>query len=227
MAVEEKKIAAAKEALKFIEDGMVLGVGSGSTVKYFIDLLGDALKNNEIKNVIAIPSSYDTEILLKEKGIPISSLLEYPVIDVVIDGADSVLLDKKLLIKGGGGAFLREKVIAYAARSRIIIVDDTKLNRDFPIPIEVLPFALGHVIEKISSRITSNIVIRKCNGKVGPCISDNGNMIIDVYIPKEKLNKDLEVQLNMIPGVLENGIFNISCRIIVGAEESVVKKISF
>jgi len=223
---ESKKIIAARRALEYIEDDFIIGIGSGSTVKYFIKFLGDALKNGELQGVKGIPSSIDTRILMRKANIPIADLVDFPELDVTIDGADSVLTDKKILIKGGGGAFLREKIICYAAKKLIIIVDDSKINRHFPIPLEVLPFALGYVIREIE-KLGGEVKLRECKGKVGPCISDNGNIIVDAFFAHDKLNPELEIQLNRIPGILENGIFSKKCSVIVGISENDVEILEF
>jgi len=212
---ENGKKIAAKKALEYIHDGMILGIGSGSTVKYFIEFLADKLKRGEFRDLKAVPSSYDTRMQLHKYGIECIDLLDYPYPDVTIDGADSVYLDKGILIKGGGGAFLREKIIGYAAKDFIIIVDESKINRYHAVPVEVIPFGLGFVINKLRS-ISEGIRIRECTGKLSPCISDNGNIIVDVNFSEEVINKDLEAKLNMIPGVLENGIFSRNAEIIVG-----------
>jgi len=212
---ENGKKIAAKKALEYIHDGMILGIGSGSTVKYFIEFIADKIKRGEFRDLKAIPSSYDTRMQLHKYGIECIDLLDYPYPDVTIDGADSVYLDKGILIKGGGGAFLREKIIGYAAKDFIIIVDESKINRYHAVPVEVIPFGLGFVINKLRS-ISEGIRIRECTGKLSPCISDNGNIIVDVNFSEEVINKDLEAKLNMIPGVLENGIFSRNAEIIVG-----------
>ncbi len=219
---ENGKKAAAKKAIEYIHSGMIIGVGSGSTVKYLIEFLASKIKRGEIQDLKAIPSSYDTRMKLHEHGIECVDLLDYPQPDLTIDGADSVYLDKKILIKGGGGAFLREKVIGYSARKLVIIVDETKINRPHPVPIEVLPFALGYVMKKLGS-ISRNIIVRDCKGKLSPCISDNGNIILDADFSNDMLGKELEKELNMIPGVLENGIFSRSAEIIVGRDNGYVE----
>jgi len=223
---DKKKIIAAKKALEFVKDGNIIGIGSGSTVKYFIRFLGEEIRKGNLREVKGIPSSYDTRILMQKAGIPVTDFIEYPEIDVTVDGADSVLLEKRILIKGGGGAFLREKIIDYAAKKLVIIVDDSKLNREFPVPIEVLPFALGYVIKRIET-LGARVTFRESKGKVGPCVSDNGNIIIDALFDHKDLVPELEIKLNMIPGVLENGIFNAKCNIIVGLSDKDVKTVVF
>ncbi len=215
---ENGKIISAKKALEFIEDNMILGIGSGSTVKYFIRFLAENIKKGYLRGIKAIPSSYDTRIMLHKLGIECVDLLDCPVIDITIDGADAVYFDKSIIIKGGGGAFLREKIIGYAAKEFIIIVDESKVGRRFPVPVEVLPFGLGYAVKKLGE-IGEEIRVRECKGKLGPCISDNGNIIVDVLFDESMLSPGLEKKLNMIPGVLENGIFTRDAKIIVGSED--------
>jgi len=224
--VEVKKLAAAKKALEYIEDNSIIGIGTGSTVKYFIRLLGDALKSGHVKNVRGVPSSYDTRLLMLEANIPIVDLIEYDYLDVAVDGADSVLVKKKILIKGGGGAFLREKILAYSSKRVIIIVDDSKIDRVFPIPVEILPFSISVVKRKIRE-LHGELRLRPCNGKVGPCISDNGNIIGDAYFSNDQITPSLEVKLNSIPGILENGLFNVKCKIIIGKNKDITEEMVF
>lgn len=219
---EFAKRIAAKKALEHVQDGMILGIGSGSTVKYFIEFLADKIKQGEFRDLKAIPSSYDTRLQLHKYGIECVDLLDFPYPDLTIDGADSVYLEKEILIKGGGGAFLREKIIGYAAKKYIIIIDETKINRRYAVPVEVMPFSLGYVINMLRS-ISEGITIRECKGKLSPCISDNGNIIVDVNFSVEALSKELEVKLNLIPGVLENGIFSRDAEIIVGKNDGKIE----
>ena len=219
---EKMKIIAARKALEYVKDGYVLGIGSGSTVKYFIEFLGDALKKGLLKDIIGIPSSIDSRILMSKYGIPITDLYENPEIDLTVDGADSILSDKGVIIKGLGGAFTREKIINYAAKKRIIIVDERKLNREVPVPIEVLPFSLGYVIKTLD-KMGGKPILRESSGKVGPCISDNGNIILDAYFEIDQITPTLEIELNKIPGVLENGVFVMQCEVIVGLSSNEIK----
>ncbi|HDJ89342.1 MAG TPA: ribose 5-phosphate isomerase A, partial [Thermoprotei archaeon] len=207
----EKKKRAAEYALNFIKDGMVVGLGSGSTVAIFIKLLGEMVRNEGL-DIIGIPTSYDVEILAYSSGLKIASLNEYPFPDIAIDGADEVDPNKNL-IKGGGGALTREKIVDYAAKKLIIIVDDSKLVNKLcsknPIPLEVLPFSWKNIICRLKE-IGGEAKLRfSKTGKVGPIITDNGNFIID-FQPTDILLKDLkqlDINLKMIPGIFETGIF--------------------
>lgn len=215
---EKEKILVARKAVEYLRDGIVLGVGSGSTVKYFIEFLGEKIHRGELSDIKAIPSSHDTRLLLHKKGIKCVDLIDYPNIDITVDGADSVHLSKRVLIKGGGGAFLREKIIGYAAKRFIVIIDESKINRSFPVPVEVSSFGLGYVLKRLK-KLADEVSIRKCSGKLGPCISDNGNIIVDVQFKAENIDRMLEAKLNAIPGVLENGIFTRDAEIIIGKRD--------
>lgn len=218
------KKKAAKVALRYIKDGMVLGLGSGSTVKILIDMLRERI--SEGAEMYFVSSSYDTSIYAAEAGMKeVSPLEHYP--ELAIDGADIVLKDK-VVVKGGGGAFLREKIIDYAAKSYIIIVDETKLRlseNSAEVPLEVLPPFHRYVYREL--RKSSDVLyleLRMSEKKLGPVVSDNGNFILDAKI--EATRKDwpqLELWLNSIPGVLENGIFALKkpAKIIVGKREGV------
>ncbi|MFW6117475.1 MAG: ribose 5-phosphate isomerase A, partial [Thermoproteota archaeon] len=185
------------------------GLGSGSTAAYAIQEIGDRINQEEI-NVSAVPTSYQSLILAVEYGIPLTSLEEHAVLDLTIDGADQI--DGQLnLLKGMGGALAREKIVASASKKLIIIVDERKkvesLGEDnHPVPLEVLPFALPVVIQKIR-KIGGKPVLREAEGKVGPVITDNGNVIVDIYLDILLKLEEINYQLKRIPGVVETGIF--------------------
>jgi ribose 5-phosphate isomerase A len=213
----------AKEALKFVKNGMILGIGSGSTVREFIKLLNKS--EIDSKSIICIPSSFDTEQMLIENGMIVGRLNQYPIIDLTIDGADRV--DKDLnVIKGGGGALLREKIIAAASKVVIIIVDDTKivqsLDGSFPIPVEVIPHAKEYVKKQLE-KMQGKPSIRKASDKLGPTITDNGNIILDTDFQKIKNISNLEKTLNNIPGVMENGLFPnaLISRVIIASSKKI------
>lgn len=225
ICMDELKMKVAKKALEFLESNIILGIGSGSTVRYFIKFLGEAIRKGELSNIIAIPTGIDTELLLIEEGIPISTLNQYPELDLAVDGADSVLLENKVLIKGGGGAFFREKIVDYRAKKLVIIVDESKINREFPVPVEVIPISLRASILDLK-RLGGLPQIRFSKTKLGPTISDNGNIILDVKFPMKRITADLEVKINSIPGVLENGIFSRNAKILIGMRDE-TKEIDF
>lgn len=197
---EESKKAAAFESIKYVQDGMVLGLGTGSTVKYAIKALGQRIKEENL-DIVAVPTSEDTQKKALDQGIDIQCLDTCSEVDLCIDGADEV--DNNFnLIKGGGGALTREKIVASAARKFIVIVDESKLVAkigDFPVAIEYLSFAERFVEKEISDLGGRPEKRRDFN-------TDNGNLIFD---SKFSINDpcSLERKLNMIPGVLENGVF--------------------
>jgi len=225
-AIQEMKRKAAKEALKLVKDGMVLGIGSGSTVREFIKLLGTS--DFDTQKIVCIPSSLDTENMLIENNMVVGTLNQYPVIDLTIDGADRV--DKDLnVIKGGGGALLREKIIAAAAKDLVIIVDESKmvdeLGGSFPIPVEVIPHAKEFVKKKLLA-LQGEPELRIASDKLGPTITDNGNVILDTDFKIISNPTIFEGILNNIPGVMENGLFPnyIVSRVIVATEKEIKVK---
>jgi ribose 5-phosphate isomerase A len=206
---EVLKRAAAKEAVKDIRDGDILGLGSGTTVKHLINELATRIKSEGLR-VLAVSSSFDTSLLASENSIPLTTLDEHPKLSKCFDGADRV--DKNLnMIKGGGGCHTREKIIASASNTVIILVDYTKLidriTGDNSIPVEVIPFSYKLVSEKISE--TGGILKLRYAGasKLGPVLGDNGGFIGDVTFPEEGDLKRLDSLLNSIPGIIEHGLF--------------------
>ncbi len=214
MSIE--KINAAKKALEFVKQDMIIGLGSGSTVAEFLKLLGEKIRNENLR-VFGVPTSFDTEILALGHGIPLIRPDQSPKIDLAIDGAD--LISKDYLIKGGGGALTREKIIAYEAKKFYVIADEGKLKiENFPVPIEVVPFSVFLVAKKLAEK-GYQVMLRMGQNKLGPVITDNGNYIIDTLIPKIKSPKKLEEELKLIPGIIENGIFTKFDKIIIGNEK--------
>jgi len=214
-----EKLNAAKEAVKFVKDGMVIGIGSGSTVEIFLNELGKRIKNEGIE-VFGVPSSYKSHLVAIKNGIKIVDLFQYSELDLCIDGADQI--DQNLnCIKGGGGALTREKIIASASKKFIIIADESKLvdKLNMPIPVEILPFAYGFVVKAIKE-LGGECLIRECKGKLGPIISDNGNFIVDCSFGVIDKPRELEIRLNNIPGVIENGIFcnDMIDKVIIGSK---------
>lgn len=201
MLVENEKILAAKEALQFIKNGMTVGLGSGSTARYFIQFLAEKIKNG--LKIQAVASSIESESLASSLYIPIILFSQIRQIDLYVDGTDRFDSDLNL-IKGGGGALLREKILAFNSKKTLIIADESKYSNPlfgFPLAIEILPFAHSLTIEKILNA-----------GHVGKLregyLTDNGNLIFDIHLKKpiEHLEQ-LNHQLRAIPGVLETGLF--------------------
>ncbi|MFH1721449.1 MAG: ribose-5-phosphate isomerase RpiA [Candidatus Altiarchaeota archaeon] len=197
---EDSKRSAALRAAEDIEDGWTVGLGTGSTANLFLEELAARI-NTEGIQVTGVPTSVATESYAKKLGIPIVSLNDASRVNITVDGADEV--DRKLcLIKGGGGALTREKIVASASESYIVIVDEGKVVDKlgtFPVPLEVLAFAENMVFMELRD-IEGQPVVRK------DFTTDNGNMIIDCKLVVDD-PLDMEGLLNNIPGVLENGIF--------------------
>jgi ribose 5-phosphate isomerase A len=207
--VEAAKRKAALEAVKHVEDGFVVGLGSGSTAAYAIEALGERIKRERI-SVLGVPTSYQAFLLAVKNGIAVTTLEEHGVVDVTIDGADQI--DPKLnLIKGMGAALAREKIVASASKQNIIIADENKKvnalgENGHPVPVEVLPFAIAVVKPRIEA-VGGSVVLREGKGKVGPVITDNGNVVIDAVFGVIRNAAELELKLKMIPGVVETGLF--------------------
>ncbi len=194
-----KKLIAAKASLDYIQDGMVLGVGTGSTVNHLIDLL-PAVQN---KVEAVVPSSADTKSRLEENGFEVSMLNKVGDVDLYIDGADEATKHMHL-IKGGGGALTREKVIAGAARKFLCIIDDSKLVGmlgTFPLPIEVLPMAQAFVARQLV-KMRAQPIWRE------NFVTENGNHILDVHNLAITNPLEMETRLNQLPGVITVGIFS-------------------
>jgi len=219
MNAEEMKKAVAREALKFIEDEMVIGLGTGSTTAYFIRYLGKLIMEGELEDVYGVPTSHQARLLAIDSGVPVVSLDEVDAIDVAVDGADEV--DPRMnLIKGRGGALTMEKIIEYRAGTFLVLVDEGKLverlGQRMPVPIEVIPAAWRAIVEELEV-FNATAELRMAEKKDGPVITDNGNFIIDARFHRIDDPLDLEIELNTIPGVVENGIFaDIADVVLVG-----------
>jgi ribose 5-phosphate isomerase A len=202
---EALKKLAAEAALDYVKDGYVVGLGTGSTMRYLLAALEQRVRAG--LKITGVPTSEETAELARKAGIPLLSDDDLWPIDVAIDGADQV--DPQLnLIKGGGGALLREKIVAANARQMIITVDETKrvsvLGGAFPLPIEVLPFGWRNTAREIE-QLGGKTVRRERNRHVFRTAS--GHYILDLHIARIEDPADLEVRLNRIPGVIECGLF--------------------
>ncbi len=204
-----------KEAVKLIEDGQVVGLGTGSTTHFFIKHLGMRIQEEEL-DILGIPTSFQSLILARESGIKITSLDEHDV-DIAVDGADEVSSQLDL-IKGGGAAHTIEKLVDSNAKKFVVIVDESKMVDtlgEFPVPVEIIPDSLRPVTNALIE-MGGKPEIRMGIQKDGPVITDNGNFVLDTKFDIDDPAK-LEVELNSIPGVLENGIFaGITDKVIVG-----------
>jgi ribose 5-phosphate isomerase A len=225
--MQEAKQKAALEALKHVKDGFIVGLGSGSTAAFALEYLGQRIKQEKL-HILGVPTSYQAFLLAVECGIPITTLDEHPQIDMTIDGADQ-LTSELFLIKGGGAALAREKIVAAASKLNVIIADQNKKvkllgENNQPVPIEVLPFAISLAKRKIVD-IGGKPVLREGNGKLGPVITDNGNAILDSYFGEIANPVELQVNAKMIPGVVETGFFVDLADIAYVGTSGVVEKI--
>lgn len=229
MTTDALKAAAAAEALKLVEDGMRLGLGTGSTAKLFVDLLGARVKAG--LEVVCVATSLQTETQAKGLGIRVVTLDEEPDLDLTIDGADEI--DGELrLIKGGGGALLREKIVA-AASDRMVVIADTSKKVDvlgrFPLPIEVVRFGLKattNMVEALAADVGCRGDIRIRQGAGGtPFVTDNGNLILDCAFGRIEEPDDLAEVLSLVPGVVETGLFLGYCDLALLAGPSGVERL--
>ena len=222
MEKEELKKLAAEKALDFIEDGMIVGLGTGSTVEYALHKLGRLVKDG--LKIKGIPTSIHTMRIAKEQNIPLTTLIENPEIDVTIDGADEV--DSNLnLIKGGGGALTREKIIAFNSKKVIIVIDDSKIVKalgiDFDLPVEVVKFGWTSV-KKVLEDFGCTVKFREIMDNEA-FITDNGNYILDCEFEKIDNPETMEMEINNIPGVVENGLFiGLVDEVIVGSTQGIL-----
>ena len=207
--IEKAKKNAAAEAVKQVKDGFVVGLGSGSTAAYVIEQIGRRIQREKI-HVLGVPTSHQAFILAAKNRIPVTTLEEHPILDLTIDGADQV--DEHLnLIKGMGGALTREKIVAEASKYYLIVADENKKAKILgensqPVPLEVLPFAVPLVMPKIK-KLKGKPVLREGKGKVGPIVTDNGNVIVDAYFGPIRSPADLGSKLKALSGVVETGLF--------------------
>ncbi|NRA87627.1 MAG: ribose-5-phosphate isomerase RpiA [Rhizobiales bacterium] len=229
MSAESLKQKAAEAALDYVKPGMKLGLGTGSTANFFIKALGKKVANGF--DVICVPTSIASQELAASLNIPLTTLDDTPALDLVVDGADE--LDAELnLIKGGGGALLREKIVAAASSQMVVIADDSKLV-DFlgayPLPVEVVPFGAAATIHMMKAAIKSagaSGAIRQRNNIDGTAfITDGGHYIYDCALAKIENPKQLAKNLNLIPGVVEHGLFIGLSKVAILATENGIKKI--
>ncbi len=203
----DPKIAAARKAMEYVEDGMVVGLGSGTTMYRFVDLLSETRPR-----VLLVPTSVDIEQYAAQRGL--ADHIRYPWqidrVDIAVDGADEVRSDGRVLIKGGGAALAREKVVDYWSSRLIIIVDESKVFERVParspVPIEVLPYAWPVVVRRIEMDMCGEASLRRGTGKLGPVVTDNGNYIVD-WRPCGDVDGNTERAIKEIPGVVDSGIF--------------------
>ncbi len=216
----QMKQAVAQAAVEQIQDGMVLGLGSGSTAALMIISLGEKIKNGSLKDIVGVTTSFQGEVLASQLGIPLKALSAVNSIDLAIDGADEVDASFQL-IKGGGACHVQEKLVASIADRFVVVVDSTKivekLNLEFKLPVEVLPNSWKLVQNKLIT-LGGKSELRMATKKAGPVVTDQGNLVLDVKFENGiQEPKKLENIINNIPGVLENGLFvNITDEVLVG-----------
>ena len=216
----QMKQAVAEAAVEQFRDGMIVGLGSGSTAALMIKGLGQRLASGQLKDIVGVTTSFQGEVLAAELGIPLRSLNAVDRIDLAIDGADEV--DPAFqLIKGGGACHVQEKLVAARAERFIVVVDSTKLverlNLEFLLPVEVLPGAWRQVQQQLAV-MNGKAELRMAHRKAGPVVTDQGNLVLDVRFEGGISDPvDLERSINNIPGVLENGLFvNLADEVLVG-----------
>ncbi len=225
-SIEDLKVKAGIRACEYIRSGMKIGLGTGSTVRHSIIEIGRMVAEENLE-IIGVPTSIETEILAKECGINLAELGDLDGLDLVIDGADE--FDSNLdLIKGGGGALLREKIVAQSSIEMVVVADQRKevaVLGEFPLPVEVTPFAWDETRRKLG-KICSGKIVRRENQE-GGFITDNGNYILDCYFgPKINSPSELETQIQSLAGVAECGLFCGICDHVVLATDSGIKVIS-
>ncbi len=214
------KQAAGEKAAQLVKDGMVVGLGTGSTTAYAIKELGRRVASG--LDILGVPTSYQAAFLAAENGIPLTTLDEHPVLDIDIDGADQIA--NFVAIKGGGAAHTREKIVALSSKRFVVVVDESKcadvLNH--PVPLEVMPFA-RKLVEKQVAEMGGKAVMRMGVSKDGPVISDNGNFIMDVDFGVIEDPASLGEKLSQCAGIVEHGIFTNVDMVYIGKKDSSVK----
>lgn len=206
--LDEYKMQAAEHALQYVTSGMAIGLGTGSTAAHMVRGLAERLRDGRLHDVVGVPTSEATAALARRLGVPLATLEEYPDLDVALDGADEI--DPMLyLIKGLGGALLREKIVAASARNVVIIGDETKLvgqlGAHTPLPVEVIPFGLPLCTRRLAELGCTPTLRRAADNT--PFRTDEGNAILDCRFPGIIDAAALNAAINAIPGVVEHGLF--------------------
>jgi ribose 5-phosphate isomerase A len=220
-AAQEAKRLAGIEAAGLVESGFVVGLGTGSTAAFAIAELGRRIREEGL-SIVGIPTSFSAAILAREGGVPLATLDDVDAVDLAIDGADEIDPQRNL-IKGGGAAHTREKVIAAAAKRFIVVGDESKLvsrlGTKMPVPVEVIPMALAPALRRLRG-LGAVPEIRMGIRKDGPVITDQGNLVVDARFDSIDDPSRLECAINEIPGVLDNGLFvGMAELVIVGSTD--------
>jgi len=217
-----EKQRAAEAAVEYVKDGMIVGLGTGSTTEFAVKKLGERVRDGLA--IRGIPTSDVTKVQAEEEGIPLIDFSETMYLDLTIDGADEIDINLNM-IKGGGAALLREKIVASASKEEIIIVSHEKFVKQlgsFPLPVEVIPFGWQIIFNQLET-LGGSPDLRLKQGQ--PLLTDQGNYIIDCRFRQILDAAQLEQRLNMIPGVVENGLFTGLCtRMIMAEGEKIVVK---
>lgn len=220
-----EKRAAGIAASRMVESGMIVGLGTGSTVAYTIKELGRRVREEGLE-ILGVVTSYQSEMLAIEAGIPLATLAQHPELDIAIDGADQI--DSKLYaIKGGGAAHTREKIVSASSRRFLVVADESKTSTqlDKAVPVEVLPFAKTLVMKKIKE-LGGKPELRFALRKDGPVITDNGNFVLDADFGVINDPEVLALQLSSMPGVVEHGIFSNVDELYIGKKDGSVEIVS-
>ena len=225
LLINEIKEQLGKEAAQLVQQDMIIGIGSGSTVFFLINALAERIQHG--LSCTAVPTSEQTRLLAVQKGIKLLTLNEITSTDLTIDGADEIDL-QLTAIKGGGGALLQEKMVAAASKQLMIIADDSKLVSmlgDFPLPIEVIAYGWKQVQQQIEEIYKIKVALRKINDH--PFITDHGHYILDCYFGEITDSASLNISLHLIPGVVETGLFiNMVDMAIIGYPDGELKRLT-
>ena len=232
MSADIAKFNAAQAALDFVKDGMIVGLGTGSTSAHFVRLLGERVRQG--LRIKGVPTSEATRNLAEQAGIALLEISQVTSIDVDVDGADEI--DPAFrLVKGGGGALLREKIVAVASKSMVVIADESKWVETlgaFPLPVEVTRFGFALTLERVrrvlrGTKCAGDEVVLRTSGKSNePVITDGGNYILDAHAQSIPAPEDLSAALKDIAGVVEHGLFiNLARTVILGQAKGAVIKV--
>jgi ribose 5-phosphate isomerase A len=220
---ERAKQQAAWRAVEEVRSGMILGLGHGSTAVHALRRIAHRIQAGDLENIQGVPCSLQVEREAHDLGIPLTTLDKHPVLDLTIDGTDQA--DRKLrLIKGGGGALLREKIVAQASRREIIVADESKLTaqlgNDQPVPVEVLPFGLGSQMDFLVQLGAEVRFRRRSSGE--PFVTDQGNYILDCLFTPDFEPEEMAAILSQRAGVIEHGLFiNLATEIIIAGSQGI------
>jgi ribose 5-phosphate isomerase A len=224
--IEDAKRNAVLKAIQPIRSGWVIGLGSGSTTTYALTEISRLVKSRKFELSI-VPTSHQIENLATAHGLRIRTMNEVLSVDYAIDGADQVEVPSLNVVKGGGGAMLREKIVDSAARSLAIVIDERKLTKHLgerqSIPLEVLPFSYRSVQVEVT-KMGGRTRLRESAGKAGPVVTDNGNFVLDADFGQIRNPVQLDRRLKMLPGLLETGLFlKMVDRVYVGRKDGAVQ----